>query len=108
MFHGDLYLRAHALTDVTINRRASERLGTRGEIVIAWDHDLSQRWRFRLVDLAEGGVRIAGSFPIVKGMRGIAISYFPEGERINKPIEVRWVDGPNEGGGYEAGIAFLD
>lgn len=106
MFHADLY---HGTRDrIDLERRRCQRLDMRGEIVIAWDHDLSQRWRFRLVDLAEDGVRIAGTFPIVKGMRGIAIAYFPEGERINKPIVVRWVDGPKGNEGYEAGIEFLD
>lgn len=81
---------------------------THGEVILAWDQDLTQYLRFQLVDLSQFGMRIRGRFPILSGAGGIAISLLPERATINRVLTVRWVEGPDDTGLYEAGVEFVD
>lgn len=107
MFHTNLDVDGKS-REIPDDRRRALRREAHGEVVIAWDHDLSQPLRFQLIDESELGCRIGGKFPILTGMTGILLSRLPEGTKIHRPVIVRWVVESDEDGLSIAGIELTD
>jgi hypothetical protein len=77
------------------------------EVVLAWNHNLAQRVRFRLVDLSDDGLRIASMLPILSDLSGIAITVLTENAPVNRPFVVAWSSESPIEGEYHAGLRFV-
>jgi len=89
-------------------RRSEGRLEHQAEAVIAWNHDLAQRVRVRVVNISESGMRIASTLPILEDSTGLVFRLLPDGVDLNKVFTVRWVrDNVDGDGEYHAGLQFL-
>ena len=88
-------------------RRTAREPGPVREVVLAWDHNLRQRLRFRLVDLSEEGLRIASMLPILNDLSGIAITVLSEAAPVNRPFIVAWSSEAPIEGEYHAGLRFV-
>jgi len=87
-------------------RRTGREPGPVREVVLAWDHNLTQRLRFRLIDLSDDGLRIASMLPILKDLSGIAITVLSEQAPVNRPFVVAWSSESPVEGEYHAGLRF--
>lgn len=76
-------------------------------MVIAWNHDLNERVRVRLMNISEGGMQVASSFPLLKDATGIAINILPDGVALNRVFSVAWVHKNDAADEYRAGLHFL-
>jgi hypothetical protein len=93
-------------SEVERRRRAREP-GPVREVVLAWDHNLAQRLRFRLIDLSDEGLRIASMLPILKDLCGVVIAELSGNIRVNRPFVVAWSSETPVDGEYHAGLRFL-
>jgi hypothetical protein len=105
MMHADLPT-PRLLNAESSERRALERSSAGGEVLLAWNHDLSARVRLGVIDLTEDGMRVRASLPILDGMTGIVIRLLPSGADLHRVFRVKWVR-EHEQGGFEAGLRFL-
>lgn len=108
MLHTEINRNRHGDSGGSDDRRRSARATSPArEIVLAWDHNLAQRLRFRLIDLSDAGARIASALPIVKDLSGIAIGELTGATAVNRPFVVAWSSGTPVDGEYHAGLRFL-
>jgi len=105
MMHADLPT-PRLLNAESSERRALERSSASGEVLLAWNHDLTARVRLGVIDLTEDGMRVRASLPILDGMTGIVIRLLPSGADLHRVFRVKWVR-EHEQGGFEAGLRFL-
>lgn len=92
--------------DADLERRASGRSAFRGEVVVAWDHDLTQPIRLGVLDISDEGLRVSSALPILREMTGIAIALLPGDQALNRPFVVRWVESAANNG-CRAGLEYL-
>ena len=59
------------------------------------------------MNISEGGMQIASSFPLLNGATGIAINILPDGVALNRAVCVVWVRKNEAADEYRAGIQFL-
>lgn len=106
MFHTEINRSLYVGADGDRRRKPRAQAPVR-EVVLAWDHNLAQRVRFRLVDLSDEGLRIASMLPILSDLSGIAIGVLSEQAQVNRPFVVAWSSESPVDGEYHAGLRFV-
>jgi hypothetical protein len=108
MLHAEINRNSRGDTGESAERRSASRQHVPvREIVLAWNHNLSQRVRFRLIDLSDAGARIASAMPILADLSGVVIGELPGSAAINRPFVVVWSSEAPVDGEYHAGLRFL-
>jgi hypothetical protein len=88
-------------------RPATARVAVTGELLVAWSHAAESPIRYVVLDMSEGGARIASTLPLREGMTGTVLSLLPSGTPIQRKFQLMWCrPGTGPASGYEAGLRF--
>lgn len=92
------------------DRRYADRIPFPCDIVLQWHHDFATPVRYRVIDVSDGGMRIASNLPLVEGMTGMAMRILPEGRAIDRSVMVAWCKSGRKGEAdepCEVGLCFF-
>lgn len=91
-----------------LERRASDRVPFPAELVLAWNHDLAHRMRYRIIDAGDGGYRIHSSLPILEGTTGMVLRMLPGGKQpLDQPVMVVWCHAAEDADGFDVGLRLF-